>query len=176
MNARSPPSAPASTCLAEKQIGMDGKEAAQLEEAVAHADICLMSGYSFRYIAAWQKVRDFWNRARWARFGRHGRPWHPPLSTGWKASPETGGGPLLFSGTPGGPVLWFAGDGPVKVFVDIALAPTPADETTTSKFSSHGEQWRKVWSRRPTSVRVTTRHLWSPGTHRSTRHRFDLQG
>ena len=43
--------------LAEKPIGMDEKEAAQLEEAVARSNVCFMSGYSFRYIAAWQKVR-----------------------------------------------------------------------------------------------------------------------
>ena len=44
--------------LAEKPIGMDEKEAAQLEEAVARSNVCFMAGYSFRYIAAWQKVRE----------------------------------------------------------------------------------------------------------------------
>ena len=44
--------------LAEKPIGIDEKEAAQLEEAVARSNVCFMAGYSFRYIAAWQKVRE----------------------------------------------------------------------------------------------------------------------
>ena len=44
--------------LTEKPIGMDEKEAAQLEEAVAESKVCFMAGYSFRYIAAWQKVRE----------------------------------------------------------------------------------------------------------------------
>ena len=44
--------------LAEKPIGMDEKEAAQLEEAVARAGVCFMAGYSFRYVAAWQKVHE----------------------------------------------------------------------------------------------------------------------
>ena len=63
--------------LAEKPIGMDEKEAAQLEEAVAHANICFMSGYSFRYIAAWQKVPRVIGIGRGGRdSGRHRRPWH----------------------------------------------------------------------------------------------------
>ncbi len=44
--------------LVEKPVGIDEKEAAQLEEAVARANVCFMAGYSFRYIAAWQKVRE----------------------------------------------------------------------------------------------------------------------
>ena len=44
--------------LTEKPVGMDEKEAAQLEDAVTRADICFMAGYSFRYFAAWQKVYE----------------------------------------------------------------------------------------------------------------------
>lgn len=35
--------------LAEKPIGMDESEAAQLEEAVARSGVCYMAGYTFRY-------------------------------------------------------------------------------------------------------------------------------
>lgn len=38
--------------LAEKPIGMDEKEAAQLEAVVLETSGCFMAGYSFRYIAA----------------------------------------------------------------------------------------------------------------------------
>ena len=56
-----------------------------------------------------------------------------PLSTGWKASPETGGGPLLFVGSHlVDQILWFVGDDPVEVYADIRYrADTRADETTT---------------------------------------------
>ena len=54
--------------MAEKPIGVDEKEAAHLEEAVAQSNVCFMSGYSFRYIAAWQKVRELLQAGAVVRF------------------------------------------------------------------------------------------------------------
>jgi predicted dehydrogenase len=93
-----------------------------------------MSGYSFRYIAAWQKVREL--LAAGAVGEIHtiiGSIGIPPMSAGWLASPETGGGPLLYVGSHlVDQVLWYLGDDPVEASADIRYrADTRADETTT---------------------------------------------
>ena len=120
--------------LAEKPIGMDEKEAAQLEEAVARANVCFMAGYSFRYIAAWQKVRELLQAGAVGEIHTiTGSMSLGPMSEGWKASPDTGGGPLLFVGSHlVDQILWYLGDDPVEVFAHIRYrADTRADETTT---------------------------------------------
>jgi predicted dehydrogenase len=120
--------------LAEKPIGMDEKEAAQLEEAVARANVCFMAGYSFRYIAAWQKVRELLQAGAVGEIHTiAGSIGIEPMSEGWAASPETGGGPLLYVGSHlVDQILWYLGDDPVEVYAGIRYrADTRADETTT---------------------------------------------
>lgn len=55
------------------------------------------------------------------------------LEKGWLASPETGGGPLLFLGSHlVDMVLWFAGDDPVEVSAHVRRRDdTGVDETST---------------------------------------------
>lgn len=125
--------------LTEKPMGMDEKEATQLEDAVAHANITFMAGYSFRYIAAWQKVREL------LEVGAVGEV-HTivgsislgPMSEGWISKPETGGGPLLYVGSHlVDQILWYLGDNPVEVSAHIRYrADTRADETTTFQMRS----------------------------------------
>jgi len=120
--------------LTEKPIGMDEKEAAQLEEAVAHANVCFMAGYSFRYIAAWQKVRELLQAGAVGEIHTiTGSMSLGPMSTGWIARPETGGGPLLHVGSHlVDQILWYLGDDPVEVYAHIRYrADTRTDETTT---------------------------------------------
>jgi predicted dehydrogenase len=120
--------------LAEKPIGMDEKEAAQLEEAVARSNVCFMSGYSFRYIAAWQKVRELLDAGAVGEIQAiTGAIGVPPMSSGWQATPETGGGPLLYVGSHlVDQILWYLGDDPIEVDADIRYrADTRAEETVT---------------------------------------------
>ena len=120
--------------LAEKPVGMDEKEAAQLEEAVARSTVCFMSGYSFRHIAAWQKVRELLHTGAVGEIHTiNGAIGVGPMSSGWRASPETGGGPMLYVGSHlVDQILWYLGDDPVEVSADIRYrADTRADETTT---------------------------------------------
>ncbi len=120
--------------LAEKPIGIDEKEAAQLEEAVALSNVCFMSGYSFRYIAAWQKVLELLDAGAVGEIHTIiGSICVPPMSSGWQASPETGGGPLLYVGSHlVDQILWYLGDDPVEVDADIRYrTDTRADETAT---------------------------------------------
>jgi predicted dehydrogenase len=120
--------------LVEKPIGMDEKEAAQLEEAVARANVCFMAGYSFRYIAAWQKVRELLQAGAVGEIHTMtGSMSLGPMSEGWIASPDTGGGPLLYVGSHlVDQILWYLGDDPVEVYAHIRYrADTRADETTT---------------------------------------------
>ena len=120
--------------LAEKPIGMDEKEAAQLEEAVARAGVCFMAGYSFRYLAAWQKVHELLQAgAVGAIHTITGCFALGPMSSGWAASPATGGGPLLYVGSHlVDQMLWYLDDDPVEVAANIRYrTDTRADETTT---------------------------------------------
>ena len=86
--------------LAEKPIGIDESEAAQLEEAVARSGVCYMAGYSFRFCPALQQLHTLLQAgivgdiyAVQASIGVG------PLDRGWHASPATGGGPLLYVGS-----------------------------------------------------------------------------
>jgi predicted dehydrogenase len=120
--------------LTEKPIGISEEQAARLEQAVTRAGTTFMTGYSFRYIAAWQKVREL------LEAGAAGEIQSViasmsigPLSEGWISRPETGGGPLLYVGSHLlDQILWYLGDTPVEVSAYIRYrADTRADETTT---------------------------------------------
>jgi predicted dehydrogenase len=120
--------------LVEKPIGMDEMEAAQLEEAVARTNVCFMSGYSFRYIPAWQKVHDLLLAGAVGEIEAiTGVIGIGPMSWGWRARPETGGGPMLYVGSHlVDQMLWYLGDDAVEVDATIRCrADTRAEETTT---------------------------------------------
>ena len=119
--------------LTEKPMGMDENEAAQLEEAVANTNICFMAGYSFRYIAAWQKTHELLEAGAVGEIHTiTGSMITGPLSNGWVANPDTGGGPMLFVGCHLiDQVLWYLADDPVEVSAHIRYrVDTRADETT----------------------------------------------
>jgi predicted dehydrogenase len=117
--------------LVEKPCGMDEKEICQIEEAAARQGICYMAGYSIRFVPIWQKVHQL------LREGAVGEIrsltgvfliW--PMSKGWTAVPETGGGPLLFVGSHlVDEILWCAGDRPVEVMAHVTYrGDTHAEE------------------------------------------------
>lgn len=120
--------------LVEKPIGMDATEAARLEDAVTQNGVCFMSGYSFRFLPALQKVHELLRAgaigAVHTAFGAIGVG---PLSSGWIAAPATGGGPLLYVGSHlVDELLWLMGDTPVEVAATIRYrTDTHADDTTT---------------------------------------------
>ena len=120
--------------LVEKPCGMDEKEICQIEEAVARQGICYMAGYSVRFVPLWQKVHQL------LREGAVGEIrsltgvfliW--PMSKGWTAVPETGGGPLLFVGSHlVDEILWCVGDSPVEVMAHATYrGDTRAEELAT---------------------------------------------
>jgi predicted dehydrogenase len=120
--------------LVEKPLGVNEQEAAQLEEAVARAKIIFMAGYSFRYIAGLQKVRELLQAGAVGEIQNiTGSIGVGPMSNGWKASLATGGGPMLYVGSHlVDEILWYLGDTPVEVYANIRYrADTQADETTT---------------------------------------------
>jgi len=128
--------------LAEKPIGMDEKEAAQLEAAVQETGLSFMAGYSFRSIAALQKVHELLQAdAVGEILTVSGAIGVGPMSSGWRASPEAGGGPLLYVGSHlVDAMLWYVHDDPVAVAADVRYrADTRADETTTFQIQfAHG--------------------------------------
>jgi Predicted dehydrogenases and related proteins len=120
--------------LTEKPVGMDEKEVAQLEDAVDQAKVTFMAGYSFRYIAAYQKIRELLDAGAVGEIHTMvGSMSIGPLSEGWISSPEMGGGPLLYVGSHLiDQILWHLNDDPIEVSANIRYrADTKADETTT---------------------------------------------
>jgi scyllo-inositol 2-dehydrogenase (NADP+) len=119
--------------LVEKPIGLSEKEVAQLEEASAKFGTCFMSGYSFRYIAGWQKVSELLNAGAVGEIHTIvGRIGIGPMSGGWRAGLKKGGGPLFYVGSHlVDQILWYLADDPVEVSSTIRYrADTHADETT----------------------------------------------
>ncbi|MFN8442080.1 MAG: Gfo/Idh/MocA family oxidoreductase [Caldilineaceae bacterium] len=120
--------------FAEKPIGIDEKEAIQLEEAVARAGVCYMSGYSFRYCAALQQIHSLLQAGAVGEIvAVVGSIGVGSMSSGWHASPVTGGGPMLYVGSHlVDEVLWFVNHKAVEVSAKVHYrADTKADETAT---------------------------------------------
>lgn len=118
--------------LAEKPIGMDEREAAQLEDAVERAGVCFMAGYSFRYIPAWQRVHELLQAGVVGEIHTvTGSIGIGPMSSGWRADPASGGGPSLYVGSHlVDQALWYVGDDPIEVDANIRYRPdTHAEET-----------------------------------------------
>jgi predicted dehydrogenase len=118
--------------LAEKPIGVNASEAAEIERAVAETGLCFMSGYSFRFSMV-RYVRELLDSGVAGVIrGITGSLTYPPMDVGWKAAPESGGGPLLFVGSHLIDMfLWFL-DEPVEVYADVEVRPdTGAEDTLT---------------------------------------------
>lgn len=119
--------------LVEKPIGLIEAEAAQIEKAAAKAKVIVEAGYSFRRLPAWQRVHELLAvNAIGDVIGISGFFSITPLSQGWLASPETGGGPLLFLGSHlVDQILWYFDVAPVEVFAHVSRrADTKADDTS----------------------------------------------
>lgn len=103
--------------LVEKPCGMDEREICQIEEAAARQGICYMAGYSLRFVPLWQKVHQLLREGAVGEIrSLTGVFLMRPLSEGWTAMPQTGGGPLLYVGSHlVDEILWCVGDRPVEV-------------------------------------------------------------
>jgi predicted dehydrogenase len=117
--------------MAEKPIGLDEGEAAEIEAAAAGAGVRFMAGYSFRFSMA-QHVHELLAAGAVGEIQAiSGAIGCPPLNGGWMAYPETGGGPLLFLGSHlVDCILWFVDDEPAEVNGELRRrADTGADDT-----------------------------------------------
>lgn len=128
--------------LAEKPIGMDEREAAQLEEAVLRAGVCYLAGYSFRFCPALQQLHSLLQAGVVGElYAVQASIGVAPLDRGWHASPLTGGGPLLYVGSHlVDELLWLVDDSPTAVTAHIRYrADTGAEETATFQLRfAHG--------------------------------------
>jgi phthalate 4,5-cis-dihydrodiol dehydrogenase len=119
--------------LCEKPCGMNAAELAKVEKAAARAGVSYLAGYSFRYIPAWYKVQELLKQGvigeTLAVMGYIGVG---AMDEGWKSTPETGGGPLLYVGSHlVDQVLWYLQDDPVEVYASTRFrSDTRADEIT----------------------------------------------
>lgn len=120
--------------LSEKPCGLDEKEIAQLEAAVQQNGISFMAGYSFRYFPAQQQVHALLKNSTIGEiYAISGVIGLRPMSSGWRANPETGGGPLLYVGSHLiDQILWSVDDEPVEVYAQVHYrADTRADRTSS---------------------------------------------
>jgi len=119
--------------LGEKPCGMNAAELADVEKAASKAGVSYLAGYSFRYTPAWYKVHELLEQGVvgeiLAVMGYIGLG---AMDEGWKSTPETGGGPLLFVGSHlVDQVLWYLQDDPVEVYASTHFrSDTRADETS----------------------------------------------
>jgi phthalate 4,5-cis-dihydrodiol dehydrogenase len=102
--------------MAEKPLALNEHEAAEIEEAVAHAGVCYMAGYSFRFSMG-RYVRELLDAGVAGEIlAITSSISVGPLNDGWIAYPETGGGPLLFIGSHlVDCILWFLDQEPIEV-------------------------------------------------------------
>ena len=120
--------------LAEKPIGLDEREGAQLAAAVMQSGVCYMAGYSFRFCPALQQVHALLQAGAVGEiYAMQGSIGVNPLNHGWHASPATGGGPLLYVGSHlVDEILWYMNDVPVEVAAHVHYrTDTQADDIAT---------------------------------------------
>jgi predicted dehydrogenase len=118
--------------MAEKPIGLNEQEAAEIEEEAARAGVRYMAGYSFRFSLA-RHVHDLIASGAVGEIQAiTGAIGCPPINDGWSAFSETGGGPLLYLGSHlVDMMLWFLGDDPVEVSGNVRRrTDTGADDTS----------------------------------------------
>ena len=162
--------------MVEKPVGINAQQVRELEEAVNRAGVFCLAGYSFRSFPALRMVKELVDGGVvgeiQAIMGSIGLG---PLNSGWQATPETGGGPLLFVGSHlVDEVLWLLGDDPTEVMADVRTrADTGADETTAFQIAfAHGVTAQctgdpgRLWLLQPPGDRRPR------GAHRSTRGRL----
>ena len=120
--------------LAEKPMGLDEREGAQLAVAVLQAGVCYMACYSFRFCPALQQVHALLQAGAVGEiYAMQGSIGVNPLNHGWHASPATGGGPLLYVGSHlVDEILWYMNDVPVEVAAHVHYrTDTQADDIAT---------------------------------------------
>jgi predicted dehydrogenase len=106
---------------------------AEVEKAAARAGVSYLAGYSFRYIPAWYKVHVLLEQGVVGEIQAvMGCIGVGAMDEGWKSTPETGGGPLLYVGSHlVDQVLWYLQDDPVEVYASTRFrSDTRADETS----------------------------------------------
>jgi predicted dehydrogenase len=119
--------------LGEKPCGMTAAEVAEVQESAVKAGVSYLAGYSFRYTPAWYKVHELLEQSVTGEIvGITGQIGLPPMNEGWKASPATGGGPLMYVGSHLiDQVIWYLQDEPVEVYASTHFRDdTLADETS----------------------------------------------
>jgi len=155
--------------LVEKPAGVIEAEVEQLAKAAAKAGVCVEPGYSFRYIPAWRRVSELLEAGAVGEIQAiTGVFAWPPMLEGWQASPETGGGPLLFLGSHlVDQILWYAGDKPVEVHASVSRrADTRADDTSAFQVRFSRGAVAQCLVTQASSVRVFDRlHLYGREGH-----------
>lgn len=120
--------------MAEKPIALNAREAAAIETAAAQSGTCFMAGYSFRFSMA-RYVHDLLTAGVAGEIvAITGACSFPAMDRSWTASPEMGGGPLLFVGCHlVDLILWFLGDEPAAVYADVRRASTGVEASAAAQ-------------------------------------------
>jgi predicted dehydrogenase len=132
--------------LVEKPMAMNEKEAKEIEFAAASIGVNCMAGYSFRFSMMRYMHEVIEEGAVGDIQAITGAIGHGPM-TGWLASPETGGGPLLYVGCHLIDILlWFMQAEPASVTAQVnRSADTGADESSAIQIGFNGGQLAQVF-------------------------------
>jgi predicted dehydrogenase len=119
--------------VSEKPCGMSTEELVEVEKAIARTGVSYLAGYSFRYVPAWYKVHELLEQGVVGEIvAVMGCIGVGAMNEGWKSTPETGGGPLMYVGSHlVDQVMWYLQDDPVEVYASTRFrVDTRADETS----------------------------------------------
>jgi predicted dehydrogenase len=122
-------------------VGLIEAEAAQMERAAGKSGVVVEAGYSFRRLPGWMKAKHLIDGGAIGDITAvQGIFALGPLLEGWMASPDTGGGPMLYLGSHLiDQILWCVNDAPAQVFAHMTRRPdTHADECTAFQIQFAG--------------------------------------
>ena len=122
-------------------MAMNEQEAKEIEFAAASAGVSCMAGYSFRF-SMMRSVHEVLGEGAVGDIQAiTGAIGHGPMM-GWLASPETGGGPLLYVGCHLiDALLWFMQAEPASITAQVnRRADTGADELSAIQIAFNGGQ------------------------------------
>jgi predicted dehydrogenase len=127
--------------LCEKPVGIIEAEVAQMEKAGSKAGVMVEAGYSFRRLPGWARAKALIDAGAVGEItGVMGTFACGSLDEGWIATPDTGGGPMLFLGSHLiDQILWYVNDAPADVFAHMThRKDTNADECTAFQIKFAG--------------------------------------
>jgi predicted dehydrogenase len=148
--------------LVEKPMAMNEQEAKEVEFAAASAGVSCMAGFSFRF-SMMRYVHEIIKEGAVGDIQAiTGAIGHGPMNRGWLASPETGGGPLLYVGCHLVDVLlWFMQEEPAGVTAQVhRRTDTGTDDSSAIQLEFSGGRLAQLFVTQAASAFFYELHVY----------------